>query len=210
MVFARDFRVVRPLSAGGMGAVYAAYDELLDRRIALKLMHRQRGGSVGQKQRTLVEARSLARITHPSIVTVYEVGEAEGHVYISMEYIEGPTLSDWCSDAPRSWRQILEMYLQAGEALAAAHAADRLGCLPILLLGRSPDDAERTGWLRQLPASSPTLLKPPIMRSRSLSSIVPSAAAAATRSRRAGCWPASANGGCCPLRSPRSRPAPGG
>ena len=56
-------------------------------------------------------------------MTVYEVGEAEGHVYISMEYIEGPTLSDWCSDAPRSWRQILEMYLQAGEALAAAHAA---------------------------------------------------------------------------------------
>ncbi|HNN94558.1 MAG TPA: serine/threonine-protein kinase [Pseudomonadota bacterium] len=117
------FPLIRRLGAGGMGAVYAAYDELLDRRIALKLMHRQRGGSVGQKQRTLVEARSLARITHPSIVTVYEVGEAEGHVYISMEYIEGPTLSDWCSDAPRSWRQILEMYLQAGEALAAAHAA---------------------------------------------------------------------------------------
>jgi serine/threonine-protein kinase len=115
------FPLIRRLGAGGMGAVYAAYDELLDRKIALKLMHRQRSGSIGQRQRTLVEARALARVTHPSVVTVYEVGEAEGHIYISMEYIEGSTLSDWCAEVPRSWRQILDMYLQAGDGLAAAH-----------------------------------------------------------------------------------------
>lgn len=117
------FPLIRRLGAGGMGAVYAAYDEVLDRKIALKLMHRQRDGSIGQRQRTLVEARALARVAHPSVVTVYEVGEAEGHVYISMEYIEGTTLSDWCSDVPRSWRDVLDMYLQAGDGLAAAHQA---------------------------------------------------------------------------------------
>lgn len=115
------FPLIRRLGAGGMGAVYAAYDEILDRKIALKLMHPQRGGSIGQKQRTLVEARALARVTHPCVVTVYEVGEADGHIYISMEYIEGTTLSDWCAEAPRSWRQVLDMYLQAGDGLAAAH-----------------------------------------------------------------------------------------
>lgn len=117
------FPLIRRLGAGGMGAVYAAYDEILDRKIALKLMHPQRGGSIGQKQRTLVEARALARVTHPCVVTVYEVGEADGHIYISMEYIEGTTLSDWCSESARSWRQVLDMYLQAGDGLAAAHQA---------------------------------------------------------------------------------------
>jgi len=117
------FPLIRRLGAGGMGAVYAAYDELLDRKVALKVMHPQRSGSMGQRQRTLVEARSLARVTHPSVVTVYEVGEADNNIYISMEYIEGKTLADWCGDTPRTWRQILDMYLQAGAGLHAAHQA---------------------------------------------------------------------------------------
>jgi serine/threonine protein kinase len=117
------FPLIRRLGAGGMGAVYAAYDELLDRKVALKIMHPQRTGSLRQRQRTLVEARALARVTHPSVVTVYEVGEADNNIYISMEYIEGKTLSDWCGDAPRTWRQILDMYLQAGAGLYAAHQA---------------------------------------------------------------------------------------
>lgn len=117
------FPLIRRLGAGGMGAVYAAYDELLDRKVALKIMHPQRSGSIGQRQRTLVEARALARVTHPSVVTVYEVGEADLNIYISMEYIEGKTLSDWRGDALRSWRQILDMYLQAGDGLHAAHQA---------------------------------------------------------------------------------------
>lgn len=117
------FPLIRRLGAGGMGAVYAAYDELLDRKVALKIMHPERSGSIGQRQRTLVEARALARVTHPSIVTVYEVGEADSNVYISMEFIDGKTLSDWCGDARRTWREILEMYLQAGAGLHAAHQA---------------------------------------------------------------------------------------
>ena len=117
------FPLIRRLGAGGMGAVYAAYDELLDRKVALKIMHPDRSSSVGQRQRTLVEARALARVTHPSIVTVYEVGEADNNIYISMEFIDGKTLSDWCRDARRTWREILEMYLQAGAGLQAAHQA---------------------------------------------------------------------------------------
>lgn len=117
------FPILRRLGAGGMGAVYAAYDELLDRKVALKVMHTSRGGSVGRRQRTLVEARALARLTHANIPMVYEVGEAEGQVYISMEYIDGATLADWLAEAPRSWQDILSMYTQAGAGLAAAHQA---------------------------------------------------------------------------------------
>lgn len=117
------FPILRRLGAGGMGAVYAAYDELLDRKVALKVMHTSRGGSVGRRQRTLVEARALARLTHANIPMVYEVGEAEGQVYISMEYIDGATLADWLAEAPRSWQDILSMYVQAGAGLAAAHQA---------------------------------------------------------------------------------------
>lgn len=117
------FPILRRLGSGGMGAVYAAYDELLDRKVALKVMHNTRGGSLGRKQRTLVEARALARLTHENIPMVYEVGEAEGQVYISMEYIDGATLADWMAEAPRSWRDILSMYVQAGAGLAAAHQA---------------------------------------------------------------------------------------
>ncbi len=117
------FPILRRLGAGGMGAVYAAYDELLDRKVALKVMHSTRAGSLGRRQRTLVEARALARLTQANIPMVYEVGEAEGQVYISMEYIDGATLADWLAEAPRSWQDILAMYLQAGAGLAAAHQA---------------------------------------------------------------------------------------
>ncbi len=119
------FPILRRLGSGGMGAVYAAYDELLDRKVALKVMHPQRTGSLGasRKQRTLVEARALARLSHPNIPLVFEVGEAHQQVYISMEFIDGETLADWCSSAPRSWQDILSMYLQAGEGLHAAHQA---------------------------------------------------------------------------------------
>ncbi len=119
------FPILRLLGSGGMGAVYAAYDELLDRKVALKVMHPDRGGSLGgsRKQRTLVEARALARLSHPNIPLVYEVGEAHQQVSISREFIDGQTLADWCSEAPRGWQDILSMYLQAGEGLHAAHQA---------------------------------------------------------------------------------------
>ena len=109
------FAVLRKLGEGGMGAVYAAYDEQLERRVALKLLHD------GDHARLLREAQALARLSHPHVVQIYEAGEFEGHVFVAMEYVEGPTLAAWLAAAPREVDEILEVFVQAGRGLAAAH-----------------------------------------------------------------------------------------
>jgi len=113
--------ILRRLGEGGMGVVYAAYDAELDRKVALKLL-RQTGASAEQRARLLREAQAMARVAHPNVVAVYEVGEVGGRVYIAMEYIDGTTLSVWQTQ-DRSWSEILEMYRQAGAGLLAAHQA---------------------------------------------------------------------------------------
>ncbi|MCY1064215.1 protein kinase [Nannocystis sp. RBIL2] len=115
------FAVLRRVGAGGMGVVFAAYDEQLDRRIALKLVH-PGSHDPAAAARSKREAQALARLSHPNVVQVYEVGEARGHVYIAMEFVQGETLRAWQQRAPRSWRETLAMYVQAGRGLAAAHA----------------------------------------------------------------------------------------
>lgn len=117
------FVILHQLGAGGMGAVLAAYDEQLDRKVALKLLHSQGATRERQHRRTLREAKALARVTHPRVVSVYEVGEAENQVYLAMEFVDGISLRIWQSQAMRSWRDILYMYLQAGEGLHAVHKA---------------------------------------------------------------------------------------
>ena len=114
------FVIVRKIGAGGMGVVYSAYDEELDRKVAIKLLHAERAGSQG-RARILREAQALARISHPNIVHVYEVGEFEGQVFMAMEFVEGETLDAWARRGKRSWREILAAYVQAGQGLAAAH-----------------------------------------------------------------------------------------
>jgi eukaryotic-like serine/threonine-protein kinase len=111
------FRVLERLGAGAMGVVYAAYDPDLDRGVALKLV------TVPSKDRAtaLAEAKSLARLSHPNVVPIYDVGTEGEHVYLVMELVRGQTLRHWIAD--RSAREILEVYHQAGAALAAAHAA---------------------------------------------------------------------------------------
>ena len=106
---------------GGMGVVYRAYDPKLSREVAIKMVtieadDRGRG-------RLLREAQALAQLTHPNVVPVYDVGEAEGLVFIVMEYVAGDTLRDWMRRGPHPWPQVVERMLQAGEGLAAAHAA---------------------------------------------------------------------------------------
>jgi serine/threonine protein kinase len=109
------FAVLRKVGEGGMGAVYAAFDERLARRVAIKLLHATDHG------RLLREAQALARLSHPNVVQVYEIGEAHGHVFVAMEYVEGPTLAAWRAAAPRDAAAILSVFLQAGEGLHAAH-----------------------------------------------------------------------------------------
>ena len=115
------FKISRKLGAGGMGVVYKARDLRLGRDVALKL-HRtsEREATL---DRLLREAQSLARLTHPNVVTVHEVGRYRSHLFIAMEYIPGGTAQTWLSAQPRKQREILTVYIEAGRGLAAAHAA---------------------------------------------------------------------------------------
>ncbi len=111
------------LGEGGMGSVYAAYDERLDRRVAVKFIRAAFADAQAQA-RLLREAMAMARLSHPNIVAVHDVGEeADGRVHIAMEYVQGEDLATWQRE-PRPWREVVAAYRQAGEGLAAAHAAD--------------------------------------------------------------------------------------
>ena len=118
------YRVLERLGVGSMGTVYGAMDDELGRKVALKLVHNHLldDPSVGHA-RLLREARGLARLAHPNVVTVYEVGVHAGGIFLAMEYIEGSTLGAWLSATKRSTAAILEVMIAAGRGLAAAHAA---------------------------------------------------------------------------------------
>jgi serine/threonine-protein kinase len=120
------YRVERPVGRGAMGAVYAARDLDLDRPVALKVLHppRLEHADADVRARILHEARAMARLSHPNVVSVYEVGEAPGQTpFIAMELVDGATVDGWLSAAPRSREEILRVFREAGEALAAAHRA---------------------------------------------------------------------------------------
>jgi tetratricopeptide (TPR) repeat protein/tRNA A-37 threonylcarbamoyl transferase component Bud32 len=109
------------LGQGGMGTVLEAFDRTLDRRVAVKVLHRELGER--QRQRLVREAQAMAKLSHPNVVQVYEVGEAEGEIFIAMELVRGRSLGAWLQQDPRpGWRECVQAYLQAGEGLAAAHA----------------------------------------------------------------------------------------
>jgi len=116
------FVVLRPLGEGGMGRVYAAYDEELDRKVALKVLHRSQVGEGEQRSRILREAQAMARVSHPNVVHVYGVSEAEGELFIAMEFIDGQTLAAYQRQRPRS-ADLLAIYRAAGHGLLAAHQA---------------------------------------------------------------------------------------
>ena len=113
--------VLSILGSGGMGIVYAAYDPALDRKIAVKLLREATGDdSTEGRTRMQREAQALARLTHPNVITVHDVGEHGGAVYIAMELVVGGTLSDW--QQGKDWREIIGVYISAARGLAAAHA----------------------------------------------------------------------------------------
>jgi serine/threonine protein kinase len=114
------FEVLRRLGTGGMGVVYAAYDWELERRLAIKVV-RDDSASEASRRRMKREAQAMAKVSHPNVVQVYEVGEWAGQMYVAMEYIKGKNLADWLEAEERTWQEILEVYVQAGRGLAAAH-----------------------------------------------------------------------------------------
>jgi len=114
------YLVLRTVGHGGMGVVYAAYDPQLDRKIAIK---RLLVASPTAQQRMRREAQALARLSHPNVVSVYEVDFDEGGAYLAMAFIAGVSLRVWLGERVREVPEILGAFMQAGRGLAAAHAA---------------------------------------------------------------------------------------
>jgi eukaryotic-like serine/threonine-protein kinase len=115
------YLIVDFLGVGGMGMVYAAYDSQLNRRVAIKLVRSSDETSRDGRVRMLREAQAMARLAHPNVRAIYDVGDFRDQVFIAMELVEGRTLDRWLEEQPRSVRAILEVFRQAGRGLAAAH-----------------------------------------------------------------------------------------
>jgi len=122
-----------------MGVVYAAYDPELDRKLAIKLIRVDVAEGERAQARLLREAQAMARVAHPNVIAVYDVGTVAGQISIAMEFVAGPSLGRWLarldhepcdsgsagsagSDQPR-WARVLAVFRQAGQGLAAAHEA---------------------------------------------------------------------------------------
>ncbi len=116
------YELLEQVGSGGMGVVYAARDPQIDRKVALKLLRVGMQQTSADRARLLREAQALGRLGHPNVVTVHAVELIREQLVIVMELVEGLTLAAWASAQPRSWRDVVEVYVQAGRGLAAAHA----------------------------------------------------------------------------------------
>jgi tetratricopeptide (TPR) repeat protein len=118
------YTILSLVGRGGMGEVYAAYDPELDRKVALKLLLGSRMGGDGRSQaRLLREAKAIAKLSHGNVVVVHDAGTYQDRVFVAMEFVDGRTVKEWLADAPRSRREILDVFIAAARGLAAAHAA---------------------------------------------------------------------------------------
>ncbi len=111
------------LGSGGMGVVYRAHDFTLDRRVSLKLLRASGKDPETRRERLVSEAQALARVSHPNVLAVHDVGTWEEEVYLALEHVEGETLRSWLDRAPRSPAEIRGMFLQAARGLQAIHEA---------------------------------------------------------------------------------------
>src|SRR5262249_55245700 len=118
------FLVLGSLGTGGMGVVLSAYDPDLHRKVAVKLI---RGGTWssehGRGEALVRGAQVMARLQHPNVLSVYEVGFVDDTCYVVMEQVDGQTLRAWLAESARGWREVLAVLVQAGAGLAAAHRA---------------------------------------------------------------------------------------
>src|SRR5206468_3783237 len=118
------YEIVAPLGAGGMGEVYRAKDAKLGREIAIKVLPASVAEDKGRRQRFEQEARSASALNHPNILTIYDIGEADGALYIAMELVEGKTLRELvASGEPVPTRKLLDIAVQTAEGLSKAHTA---------------------------------------------------------------------------------------
>ena len=115
------YRVLELVGVGGMGIVYAAEDPELERRIAVKVLRTR--GSGDESQRLLREARAMAKLSHPNVIPVHDVGTWNDRVFVAMELVEGWTLGQWLKEHPRTWDSVWPLLRAAGRGVAAAHEA---------------------------------------------------------------------------------------
>ncbi|MCH9681357.1 MAG: tetratricopeptide repeat protein [Deltaproteobacteria bacterium] len=121
------YLILHEVGAGGMGVVYAAFDPQLNRKIALKILipkaAQQRRGVDQAATRLMREAQAIARLSHPNVVNVYDVGRHEDAVFVAMEFIEGQTLTQWLEREEPPQAKIRAVFGLAGRGLIAAHDA---------------------------------------------------------------------------------------
>jgi TolB-like protein/predicted Ser/Thr protein kinase len=117
------YRVLEPLGEGGMGRVYLAEDPSLGRKLAVKVLPPEFSRDPERRERLLHEARAASALNHPNILTIHDLGESDGALYVAMELIEGCTLREWARGRTRTPSDVLRMLRQALAALGVAHQA---------------------------------------------------------------------------------------
>lgn len=117
------FVVLNLIGAGQMGQVYLAYDPALERNVALKFVHDGDGDGDQVERRFRREARVMAKLAHPNLVAIHDVGVWQSQLYLAMDFVSGLTLRDWLKAKERSWPDIRRVMLEAARGLSAAHQA---------------------------------------------------------------------------------------
>jgi serine/threonine protein kinase len=117
------FRIRELIGLGGNAVIYSAWDQDQDRQVAIKLLRDDRSSRPDTQARFMREAKSMARLAHPNVVRIYEVGMHEGRAFLALEYVQGQTLREWLEAERPELDEIIGRYLEAGRGLLAAHEA---------------------------------------------------------------------------------------
>ena len=117
------YRILEKLGEGGMGVVYKARDTHLDRFVAIKVLPAEKVADPERKQRFVKEAKAASSLNHPNIITIYDIGQAEGVDFIAMECVIGKTLDQLIPRHGMRLNEALKCAVQIADALARAHAA---------------------------------------------------------------------------------------
>ena len=180
------YEIIRQIGSGGMGEVYLAQDQKLDRQVAIKILNETFSRDESNLKRFVREAKAASALNHPNILVIHEIGESEDVHYIVSEFIEGRTLREVLTHSQMSWDEVLTVAIQIGSALSAAHGAHLVhrdikpenvmlrpdGYVKVLdfglaklMLGR--EDPERLGVEKKIIDPSPRLPSPLLPVSRS-------------------------------------------
>ena len=120
-----QYRITAAIGSGGMGEVYRATDTRLGRELAIKVLPSATASDPDRRRRFEQEARAASALNHPNILSVYDIGETDGTVYIAMELVEGKTLRELvASEEPLTTKKLLDLAVQIGDGLAKAHSAN--------------------------------------------------------------------------------------